>query len=84
MSSLPEEVVKLFEKYSYAGLSLSAFYTLTAQRPQNVDKIRKSGNLLGKKGDWECWTYNSDLIFTDGKKIYSSSQQTLIFLCVSK
>lgn len=83
-SAIPEDLFRLFKKHTFPGLSIQQFFMLTSGRPENIAKVRNSGTLLGKCKGYECWSFENDLIFTDGKNLYSPSERTLIYLHFSK
>lgn len=84
VSSLPAPILKLFHKYTPATVNFTEFYTLTSSRPDNIRKLRELGILMGKNKAGECYRFESDLFFTDGKVIYTPSERSLIYLYFCK
>ena len=83
-SAIPEDLFCLFKKFSYSGLPIRQFFMLTSGRPENIAKVRNGGTLLGRRKGYECWSFENDYVFTDGKNLYSPSEKTLIYINLSK
>lgn len=81
-ATVDQAILSLINKHSF--VAPSDFYCLTSVRPANIDKLKKYGTFQGKRGANLCYFFNGDVFITDGKGIYSPSQQSLIFLYLSK